>query len=284
MSEQGSAISASSIKELRERTGVGMAKCKEALEAAKGNMEVAIDILRKAGMASAVKKQGRETKEGVVVAKETGDTVAVCEINAETDFVVKNERFQEFCKNIIDELVVAKPASLEAFLQMPYSKDKSLTIESLRSLIIQLIGENIQVRRLLVLPKVAGHSFGIYSHMGGKILTLVELNAAGCEDLARDIAMHIAAANPEYIAPANVPQEVVEKEREIARSQITGKPANIIDKILDGKIGAFFDIVCLLRQKFVKEDSLTIADLIKKQTQGKGDVTVVRFLRWTIGQ
>lgn len=285
---QNTQISASLIKELRERTGVAMNKCKEALEQAKGNIDQAIDILRKAGMASAVKKEGRETKEGTLLAKEGTDCVALVEINAETDFVVKNEKFQEFCKNVIDELTATKPTSLEAFMQKPFSKDTSITMEGLRSLIIQVIGENIQVKRLAIMPKASNRSFGIYSHMGGKILTVVELEGAGEEALAKDIAMHVAAGVPvvaEYVKPEDVPQAVIDKEREIARSQMAGKPANIIEKILDGKVNAYFDTVCLLRQKFIKDDSLTIAELIKKRSdETKKPISLVRFSRWTIGQ
>jgi elongation factor Ts len=281
-------ITAGLIKELRDRTGVGMTKCKEALEEAKGNLDAAIDILRKAGMASAVKKQGRETKEGTIIAKESHDAVAICEVNAETDFVVKNEKFQEFCQNLAHEIATTKPASLEAFMNATYSKDKSLTIEALRSLIIQMIGENIQVRRLKILPKAQDRSFGIYSHMGGKILSVVELQGAGEEALAKDIAMHVAAGIPvvaECVSPEQVSQDVIAKEREIAQSQLQGKPANIIDKILDGKINAYFDQVCLIRQKFIKDDSLTIQDLVKKRSQETGkNIQVLGFTRWVVGQ
>lgn len=278
-------ITAALIKELRDRTGVGMAKCKEALEEAKGSMDLAIEILRKAGMASAVKKQGRETKEGAIVFKEGADAVALVEINAETDFVAKNERFQEFCKNIIDEILLTKPASLESFMEQKYSKDSSITIEGLRSLIIQLIGENIQIRRLKVLPKAQNRSIGIYSHMGGKIVTTVELEGADEQALAKDIAMHAAAASPEYLNPQAVPQDIIEKERDIARSQLQGKPANIIEKILDGKVAAYFEIACLSNQKFVKENSLTISELIKKQAEATGkNIALLGFTRWMVGQ
>lgn len=279
-------ISASLIKELRERTGVGMAKCKEALEEAKGDLDTAIEILRKAGMASAVKKQGRETKEGTVVAKETADTLAVVEVNAETDFVVKNDKFQEFCKKVAEEIALTKPASLEAFLAQKYSQDQSISIEEMRSLIIQVIGENIMIKRLVAMPKQKGHSYGIYSHLGGKILTVVELSAEDEQALARDIAMHAAAGVPQvadYAFPEEVPQELIQKEREIAREMLVGKPANIMDKILDGKINAFFDLVCLTRQKFIKDDSMTINDLLKKRSTETGkDIKLVRFLRWSI--
>lgn len=278
-------ITASQVKELRDRTGVGMSKCKEALEEAKGNMDEAIAILRKAGMASAVKKQGRETNEGVVCAKETADVVAFCEINAETDFVVKNERFQEFCKNIVEEIATTKPASLEGFLAQHYSKDPALTIDQYRSLIIQTIGENIQISRLAVWQKPKDHSVGIYSHMGGKILTAVEVTAPQEVDLARDVAMHAAAASPEFLAPQDIPQETIEKEREIAKGQVQGKPAQIMDKIVDGKINAYYDQVCLARQKFVKDTSMTVDAHVQQRAKASGKpIALTRFLRWSVGQ
>jgi elongation factor Ts len=279
------AITAEQIKELRERTGVGMGKCKEALEEAKGDMETAISILRKAGMASAVKKQGRETKEGQVIFKETESAVAIAEINAETDFVVKNDRFQEFCKNIIEEIAKTLPATLEAFLQQKYSKDPSITIDQYRSLIIQTIGENIQISRLAVWKKAKDLSIGIYSHMGGKILTCVELSTAGESELAKDIAMHVAAASPEYRAPEDVPKEIIEKEREIGRSQVQGKPANIVEKIVEGKVNAFFDTTCLVKQKYIRDTSKSVEAYVKERASEKGkEARIVRFLRWMVGQ
>lgn len=280
-----SAITASQVKELRDRTGVGMSKCKEALEEAKGNMDDAIAILRKAGMASAVKKQGRETNEGQVCAFETASTVAFCEVNAETDFVVKNERFQEFCKNIAEEVAATQPASLESFLAQPYSKDKSITIDQYRSLIIQTIGENIQISRLAVWQKPKDHSVGIYSHMGGKILTAVEVTAPDESQLARDVAMHAAAAAPEYLAPKDVPQNIIDNEREIAKGQVQGKPAQIVDKIVDGKINAYYDQVCLTRQKFVKDTSMAVEEYVNNRAKASGKpITITRFLRWMVGQ
>lgn len=279
------AITASQVKELRDRTGVGMAKCKEALEEAKGDMEQAISILRKAGMASAVKKQGRETKEGQICFKENDQVVAFCEINAETDFVVKNDRFQEFCKNIAEEIASTKPASLDSFLSQKYSKDSSLTIDQYRSLIIQTIGENIQISRLAVWPKAKDHSVGIYSHMGGKILTAVEVSAAQETELAREVAMHCAAAAPEYLSPQEVPQELIDKEREIAKGQIQGKPAHIIDKIVEGKVNAYYDQACLTRQKYIRDTAISVEAHVQQRGKAAGkNIAILRFLRWMVGQ
>lgn len=278
-------ITASQVKELRDRTGVGMSKCKEALEEAKGDMEEAIAILRKAGMASAVKKQGRETNEGQVCFKETDSVVAIAEINAETDFVVKNDRFQEFCKNIMEEIANTSPASLDAFLAQKYSKDPSLTIDQYRSLIIQTIGENIQISRLVAWKKSKDHSIGIYSHMGGKILTAIELSCQGENDLAREIGMHAAAASPEYLNPSDVPQNIIENEREIARGQVQGKPANIIDKIVEGKVNAYFEQVCLTRQKYIRDTSMSVEAYINEKLKPAGkSAKITRFVRWMVGQ
>lgn len=274
------------IKDLRERTGIGMGKCKEALEEANGDIELAIANLRKSGMASAVKKEGRETKEGMIAAAENGPVVAIVEVNAETDFVVKNERFKEFLDSIAQEVAKSNPPSIDAFLQQPYSKEPGLTIDQYRATIIQTIGENIQIKRILTLKKTPEKSIGIYSHLGGKILTLVEITGDGNQEaLAKDIAMHVAAAAPEYLSPDKVPQEIINNEKDIAKGQVQGKPANIIDKIVEGKVNAYFDTNCLVRQKYIKDDALTIGDLVNQHAKQLGkSLAVTHFLRWSVGQ
>jgi len=281
-------VTAAMIKELRDRTGVGMGKCKEALEEAKGDMELAITNLRKAGQASAVKKEGRETKEGMIGSSENPKAVALVEVNAETDFVVKNERFQEFLKNIAEEVAATHPSNLETFLQQKYSKDPHFTVDQYRANVIQTIGENIQIKRLKVVPKTSQKALGVYNHLGGKIVTLVEItgsSAPEAEQLAKDIAMHIAAAAPEYLSPEKVPAHVVEHEKDIARSQVKGKPENIVEKILDGKLNAYYDQACLTRQKYIRDDSLTIQDLVTKLSKQLGhELKLSDFLRWNVGQ
>jgi elongation factor Ts len=279
-------ITAAMIKELRDRTGVGMNKCKEALEKANGDMETAIANLRKEGMATAVKKEGREAKEGKIGIAEASNTIALVEVNAETDFVVKNNRFQEFVQNIAEEVAKTNPPSLEAFLQQKYSKEPALTIDQYRATIVQTIGENIQIRRIKTLKKDANKSIGVYSHLGGKIVTSVEISGSNQEEaLAKDIAMHTAAAAPDYLSPEKVPQEIINQEKDIAKGQIQGKPANIIEKIVEGKINAFYDATCLTRQKFIRDDSVTITDLVNRAGKDKGKtLTVTDFLRWNVGQ
>lgn len=273
------------VKELRERTGVGMAKCKEALDQAQGDMEKAIDLLRKSGMASAVKKEGRETKEGMIVTAEGKDAIVLVEINAETDFVVQNDRFKQFAQDVAKEVADTKPASLEDFVAQKFSKDPSLTIDQYRAILMQSLGENIKIRRLQIFPKSSSHSLAIYSHMKGKIVTFVELEGgAGQEAFAREIAMHIAAESPDYLKPEEVPADVKSREEEIARAQVAGKPAAMIDKIIEGKLKGFYDQVCLLRQKFVKDNSITITDLVAKEGQRLGkNLAVRRFVRWQVG-
>lgn len=273
------------IKELRERTGVGMTKCKEALDEAKGNMDEAIAILRKAGMTSAVKKQGRETKEGTILSKVTPTHVVLIEVNAETDFVVQNERFKQFCHQVLEEAAKSSPASLEQFLQQPTSEDPSVTVDQLRSLAIQTIGENIQIRRVDVRKREPNTSTGIYSHMGGKLLTFVTLNASGEEDLAKAVAMHVAAAAPEFVSPSDIAASVIENEREIAKSQMQGKPAHIMDKIIEGKINAYYDQVCLKRQKYIRDDSLSVEQFVAREGKTRNkDLLILSFGRWAVAQ
>jgi elongation factor Ts len=280
------AVTPAMIKELRDRTGVSMSKCKEALETANGDIELAIANLRKAGMASAVKKEGRETKEGMIGTAQNGDAIAIVEVNAETDFVVRNDRFKQFLSDIATEAAKTHPASLEAFLQQPYSKDASLTIDQYRATIVQTIGENIQIRRLQILKKKPDTSIGVYSHMNGKIVTAVEVQGSNNQDdLAKDIAMHVAAAAPEYLNPEQVPAEIIERERDIAKGQIQGKPDFIVSKIVDGKVSAYYDANCLVRQKYIKDDSLTVNDLIERKSKELGKPLVItNFIRLVVGQ
>jgi len=278
-------VTPSLVKELRERTGVGMAKCKEALEQSQGDIEEAVAFLRKAGAASAVKKAGRATTEGIVVTAETETVVAVAEIDAETDFVVKNALFQEFAQNIAKEVALSSPESVELFVQQPYSQDPELTIDQYRAVLVQTIGENIVIRRVQVFQKDAQHSIGVYIHLGGKLGTVVLLQGAGEESVARDIAMHVAAAAPEYVSPDHVPQELITQEREIARGQVAGKPEHIIDKIVDGKLQSFFEGCCLTMQKYVRDTSLSVDEYLQKQAAVSGkELKVVQFIRWMAGK
>jgi elongation factor Ts len=278
-------VTAEMVKELRERTGVSMGKCKEALDQADGDMNAAIDILRKSGMASAVKKEGRETKEGLIGAAEGKDAVALVEVNAETDFVTQNEKFKQFLKDVATEAADSNTATLDGLMGRPYSKDTSITIDQYRALVMQSLGENIQIKRIFLLPKSGDLSIGLYSHMGGKIVVAVVLTGgSGQEALARDIAMHVAAESPEYLSKEEVPAQVMAKEDEIARSQVQGKPAHIVEKIVEGKIKAFCDETCLICQKYVKDNTMTVAQLLEKESKRLGkQIGIQAFYRWKIG-
>lgn len=274
------------IKELRERTGVGMGKCKVALEESGGNIDKAIENLRKAGMASAVKKEGREANEGLIGIGESDKAVAFVEVNSETDFVAQNEKFKQFLKDVANEAAELQPKSLDDFLAEKCKHDPSITIDQYRALIVQTLGENIQIKRIKVLPKHGDISIGVYSHMGGKIVTAIEMaGGAGNEILARDLAMHVAAEAPDYLTPEDVPKEIKEREKDIGRSQIKNKPENIVEKILEGKLKAFYDQFCLLNQKYVKDNSKTIAKLLEEESKSANKTFVVKnFLRWQVGE
>jgi elongation factor Ts len=279
-------ITADMIKELRERTGVGMGKCKEALVLAEGDMEKAIDILRKAGMASAAKKEGRETKEGLILASEDKHHLVLAEANAETDFVVQNDRFKHFLHDCVKQALEGKAKSLNDLIQQPYYKDKSITIDQYRNLVIQALGENIQLRRLEMISKHADSSYGIYSHMGGKLVVVVEIAGSADQDaIAKEIAMHVAAENPEYLKAEEVPQTVIVREEEIARSQVQGKPENIVEKIVSGKIKGYFDQFCLVNQKYVKDSSVTVQQFLDACAKKVGKPLSIKcFWRWKVGQ
>lgn len=279
-------ITSEMIKELRERTGVGMGKCKEALVLAEGDMEKAIDVLRKAGMAAAGKKEGRETKEGLILAAEDKQHLVLAEANAETDFVVQNDRFKHFLHDCVKQTLEGKARSLNDLLQEPYYKDKSITIDQYRNLVIQALGENIQLRRLEVIHKHENSSYGIYSHMGGKLVVVVEIaGASDQEAIAKEIAMHVAAESPEYLRAEEVPPAVIEREEEIARAQIQGKPANIVDKIVAGKVKAYTDQFCLVNQKYIKDNSVTVQQFLEICGKKIGkNLSIKCFWRWKVGQ
>lgn len=278
-------ISAQLVMDLRKRTGVGMSQCKEALVEAKGDIEEAIHILRKKGVASAVKKGAREANEGIIGFAENDKQAYLVEVNAETDFVVQNDRFKEFLKNICEEALLDRPKSVEDFLKKKYSKQPSLTIDEYRAEIVHSLGENIVIRRILDFTKGPERSIGIYSHMGGKIVTVVVLKgASGFENIAREVAMHVAAEAPDYLRVEDVPEEVRQKEVEIATSQIKNKPANMIEKIVAGKVKAFCEQACLAVQKFVKDPSMNVGEYVEAAAKQAGKkLELAEFVRWQIG-
>lgn len=277
----GTEVTPKLVMTLRERTGIGMAKCKEALVEANGDIELAIQNLRKAGIASAVKKSDRETNEGKVLSAEDNSHIVLVEINAETDFVVKNEKFQAFAEQIAQEALSSGVNSLETLLSHTYSKDPSLTIDQFRAVTVQSLGENLVIRRVAKIAKKGNCSYGLYSHMGGKIVSLVVIEGAADQAaLARDIAMHVAATSPEYLNPEAVPEKVKAQEEEIARSQLKGKPVEMLPKILEGKMRAYYEQNCLVNQHFVKDSSVRVAAYVHQKGE---NLKVVDFKRWAVG-
>jgi elongation factor Ts len=262
-----------------------MGKCKEALESAKGDINEAIDILRRTGMASAVKKEARDTNEGVILSYEDAHHLVIVEFKVETDFVVQNERFKTFAHNTAKDALKHHTKTVEELLAVKCSHHDSITVDEYRAEQIQSLGENIRVSRVAFITKENNHSYGVYSHMHGKIFTMVELKGASDQqELAKAIGMHIAAESPEYVRPEEIPHDVIAKEDDIARSQVEGKPAQIQDKIVLGKLSAFYDQVCLTRQKYVRDSSMTVEQVVEEAGKKMGKtLSIVRFFRWQIG-
>jgi len=273
------AISAAQVKELRQRTGCGMMECKNALVEAGGDMEAAAEALRKAGLAKADKKAGRVAAEGVIVVEvsDDGSTAVMVEVNSETDFVAKKDEFQAFAAGVAARVMQDAPADLEALLAMPL-RDNGESVEEARRGLIATIGENINVRRFVRREAQAG-ALSSYLH-GGRIGVLVEVQG-GDADLAKDIAMHIAASRPVCIDETGVPQELLDKEKEIftAQAAASGKPADIIDKMVSGRIRKYLGEVTLLGQPFVKDPDQSVGKLLKA-----AGATVHAFDRMELGE
>ncbi|MCH9617834.1 MAG: Elongation factor Ts [Chlamydiia bacterium] len=280
------AVTAQMIKSLRDRTGVGMIKCKNALVESGGDIEGAIALLRKAGIASAVKKESREAKEGAIDFVENANGIGIVQMNAETDFVVNNEKFREFLHVMAEEVAAGNVSTLEEFIAAPFTKESPKTIDEKRKEMISVLGENILISKMIFLKKESDVSYGIYSHMNGKIFTLVEI--AGSSDeagLAKEIAMHAAAEAPEYLSESEIPKEIKAQEEEIAKSRVpAGKPAEIVEKIVSGKMQAFYNDVCLVNQKYIKDNSTTIENLVNSRGKELGkELKVKGFYRLQIG-
>ena len=271
------AVTAAMVKELRERTGLGMMECKKALVEADGDIEKAIDDMRKSGQAKAAKKAGRTAAEGgVVVATNDANTVAVMvEINSETDFVARDDNFLGFCDKVAGAALAAGETDAAKIGELKL--EDGSTVEEARQALVQKIGENIQIRRAATLE--AEGAIGAYVH-GGRIGVLVALNGGDAE-LGKDVAMHVAAVNPMVISGDQVPVETLEKEKEIIRAQpdMEGKPAEIVEKMLGGRINKFLKEVSLLDQPFVKDPNTSVGALVK----GAG-AEIVAFERLVVGE
>lgn len=279
-------VTAQMIKSLRERTGVGMIKCKKALEESGGDIEGAIALLRKAGVASAVKKESREAKEGAIDFVETENGIGIVQMNAETDFVVNNEKFRAFLHDLAEEMATGDVSDVEAFSAKDYSKDSGKSVDVKRKEMIAVLGENIVISKALFIKKEENVSYGIYSHMNGKIFTMVEMEGSSKEQtFAKEIAMHVAAEAPDYLSSDEIPKEMKEQEEEIAKSRVpAGKPAEIVEKIVVGKMQSFYNEVCLLNQKYIKDTAITIEKLVAAKAKETGEPLKIKaFSRLQVG-
>jgi len=273
-------ITASLVKELRERTGAGMMECKKALVESQGSIEAAIEAMRKSGQAKAAKKAGRIAADGVVVIKVAADgkNGVMVEVNSETDFVAKDANFKEFADAVGEAALAAGVADVEALSALPIRAGEATTIAEAREALIAKIGENIQVRRLVRFEDAQGQLHS-YRH-GVRIGVLVEMEGGDAE-LGKDIAMHVAASNPLCVDASQVPAEVLEKEKDIFRAQAleSGKPAEIVDKIIEGRVRKYMEEMTLLGQPFVKDVEVTVEKLL-----GRVGAKVRRFSRVEVGE
>ena len=271
-------ITASQVKDLREKTGAGMMDCKKVLTETDGDMEKAIELLRERGIAKAAKKSGRVAAEGLVEAyvSEDGKVGAVVEVNAETDFVAKNEEFKKFVMDVAKQVVANNPKTVEDLLAEPSIAENGKTVNEVLVEKIATIGENMSIRRF-----ARFETDGLvekYIHGDGKIAVLVNMKN-GSKELAKDICMQIAAARPEYVNREEVPADRIEKEKEILKQQTIneGKPEAIAEKVVMGRINKFYEEICLVDQEFVKDPSQKVSQVLK-------DATVVEFARFEKGE
>ncbi|MFU8763197.1 MAG: translation elongation factor Ts [Haliea sp.] len=266
-------MSAVLVKELRERTGLGLLECKKALASADGDIEKAIEELRKSSGMKAAKKAGRTAADGVVATRiaEDGSYGIVAEINSETDFVARDENFLGFVKKVVDAAFEGRQTDVEALM--------AGELEAAREALVQKIGENIGVRRIHLITADAG-VVGAYVHGNNRIAVLVELKN-GDQDLAKDVAMHVAAVNPQVVSPDDMPAELIEKEREIytVQAQDSGKPAEIVEKMIGGRIKKFLAENSLVEQAFVKDPDITVGKLV-----AAAGAQVLSFVRFEVGE
>ncbi|CAA0108739.1 Elongation factor Ts [BD1-7 clade bacterium] len=262
------AISASLVKELRDRTGLGMLDCKRALKDAEGDIEKAIDELRKSSGMKAAKKAGRVAAEGVVLVRAADGYAQVLEVNSETDFVARDDSFKAFAGAVADKAFADRTTDVAAVM--------AGDLENSREALVQKIGENISPRRI---GELTSETVGSYVHGNERIAVLVALKG-GDQELAKDVAMHIAAVNPQFVAPENVSEEVIAKESDIIKAQpdMAGKPENIVDKMIQGRIKKFLSEISLTEQAFVKNPELTVGKLVKD-----AGAEIVDFVRFEVG-
>jgi len=276
-------ITAADVKKLRGMTGAGMMDCKKALSESDGNIDAAVDFLRKKGLAAAAKKAGRVAAEGIVAAVAKGNAGVVVEVNSETDFVSKNEQFREFVKQLCELILREEPENIETLNSLAF--DNEHTVEQALSQLIATIGENMNIRRFDRV-RVDDGLVSTYVHGDGKIGVLVGLKGdadSALSEIARGIAMHVAAANPQHIRREEVSSDAVERERKVLseRAAASGKPAQIIEKIVNGQLNKFYSEICLLEQDFVMDTDQTVAKALAAVQE---DADVVFMSRFQLGE
>ncbi|UXS28476.1 translation elongation factor Ts [Staphylococcus delphini] len=273
------AISAKLVKELRERTGAGMMDCKKALEATDGDVEKAIDYLREKGIAKAAKKADRIAAEGITHVEVKGNEAVIVEINSETDFVARNEGFQQLVKEIANQILDTKAATVEELNETTLPNGKKVSEHMTEA--ISTIGEKLSLRRFEIRTKTDNDAFGAYLHMGGRIAVLSVVEGTTDEDAAKDVAMHIAAINPKYVSSEQVSEEELNHEREVLKQQALneGKPENIVEKMVEGRLRKYLQEICAVDQNFVKNPDQTVEAFLKSKG-GK----LVDFVRYEVGE
>ncbi|HIR48384.1 MAG TPA: elongation factor Ts [Candidatus Faecimonas gallistercoris] len=272
-------IKASDVKELRERTGAGMLDCKKALEATSGDMEKAIDWLREKGISKAAKKESRIAAEGLTDGASEDNVAVITEINCETDFVAQNEDFKKLVEEIRLTLLHNDVSTMEEANKLTI-EGSSDTLEDAIVNFTAKIGEKIDFRRFERVVKTDGQTFGIYSHMGGKITALVVIDGITNKDVARDVAMHVAAMNPVAIRRDDVPSDLVERESHVIKEQVMleGKPADIAEKMVTGRLNKFYKEICLEEQPFIKDSNTNVLNYVKSNGG-----TIVSMIRFAVG-
>ena len=270
-------ITAQLVKELREKTGAGMMDCKKALQETDGNIDEAINFLREKGIASAGKKADRIATEGLIEVAVNGNDAAIVEINAETDFVARNEQFQNLVKKIAEHIVNTKPADLD---ELNKSELDGQSVEEVMKSAIATIGENMNIRRFEILTKPENGAFGEYIHMGGTIGVVSVIEGSTDEEVAKDVAMHAAALNPKYASQDEIPQEELDNEREVLKNQALqeGKPENIVDKMVEGRMRKFLEEIVIGSQPFVKDGDKTVDKFLQEN-----NAELVTFVRYGPG-
>ncbi len=273
------AVTAQMVKDLRESTGAGMMDCKKALTETDGDMQKAVDWLREKGIAKAAKKTDRIAAEGLSFVQSSGNIAVLVEVNSETDFVSKNDSFKTLVASLAEHVIQNKPATVEEAMEQKMTSGE--TVQEYINAAIATIGEKLTFRRFSLVEKGDNDAFGGYLHLGGRIGVLTVLEGTTDADLAKDVAMHIAASNPKYVDRSAVTEEEIAHEREVLKQQALneGKPANIVEKMVEGRLSKFFEDICVTEQSFIKDPDVKVGQHVKKH----GGI-IKSFIRYVVGE